>query len=80
MAVTAPNLAPLELRKSPSPYNVELARGMLDLVEICHQLIVRQRGVINDQQPVESGPELAHVATHPNMRATLHLATDTRTN
>ena len=53
---------------------------MLDLVEIPHQLIVGQRSVINDQQAVESRPQLAHVATHPNMRATLHRATDTRTN
>ena len=80
MAITAPHLAPLELRKPPSPYNVELARRMLDLVEIRHQLIVGQRSVINDQQTFESGPQLAHVATHPNMRATLHRATDTQTN
>ena len=40
MAITAPDLSPLELRKPPSPYHVELTRCVLDLVEICHQLIV----------------------------------------
>src|ERR671911_496940 len=82
MAVAAPHIAPLELRKPPSPYNVELTRDMLDLVEIFHQLIVGLRTDINDQQTVESRTKLAHRAPEErtNMRATLHLTTDTRTN
>ncbi|MGH2527053.1 MAG: hypothetical protein ACRDG2_09930 [Actinomycetota bacterium] len=40
MAITAPDLSPLELRKPPSPYHVELARRVLDLVDIRQQLIV----------------------------------------
>jgi hypothetical protein len=55
---------------------------MLDLVEISHQLIVGQHSVINDQQAIESGTEFAHRTSEmgTNMRATLHLTTDTRTN
>ena len=60
MAVKAPHLAPFELTEPARSNHVELARCMLDLVEIRHQLIVRQRSVINDQQPVESRPQLAH--------------------
>ena len=52
MAVTAPDLSPFDLVEPARSNDLELARSMLDLVEICHQLIVRQRGVINDQQPV----------------------------
>jgi hypothetical protein len=40
VSVAAPHLAPFKLGKPPSPYNVELARRVLDLVEICDQLIV----------------------------------------
>jgi hypothetical protein len=55
MAITAPDLSPFELRKPSSPYNVELTRSVFDLVEICHQLIVGQRCIVDDQQTVESG-------------------------
>jgi hypothetical protein len=80
VSVAAPHLPRFELGEPACSNDIELARGMLDLVEICHQLIVGQRGVINDQQAVESRTELAHVATNPNMRATLHRTTDARTN
>ena len=80
MAVPAPDLSPLELAEPARSNHLQLARSMLDLIEIGNQLIVGQRSVINDIQTVESGSQLAHVAPHPNMRATLHRATDTQTN
>ena len=82
MAVSAPDLAPLELAEPARSNHLELASRILDFVEISHQLIVGQRGVINDQQAVESRTELAHRTSEmgTNMRATLHLTTDTRTN
>jgi hypothetical protein len=61
MAVAAPDLSPLELSKSARSDHLELARGVLDVVEIRHQLIVGQRCVINDQQAVNGGPHFAHV-------------------
>jgi hypothetical protein len=82
MAVAAPHLSTLELGEPASSYNVELTRGVLDLVEIGHQLIVGQRSVINDQQAVECRTKLAHRTSEmgTNMRATLHRATDTQSN
>jgi roadblock/LC7 domain-containing protein len=45
-------------------------------------LIVGQRGVINDQQAVESRTELTHHTSEmgTSMCATLHRATDTQSN
>ena len=49
MAVAAPDLSPLELGKSARSNHLELASGVLDVVDIRHQLIVGQHCVINDQ-------------------------------
>lgn len=60
MPVTTPRLAPLEFGEPARSNGLELASRMLDLVEIRHELIIGQRGVVNDQQPVESRPQFAH--------------------
>jgi hypothetical protein len=82
MAVTGPQFAPLELGEPARSDCLELSSGAFDFVNIDDQLIVGQRSVINDQQAVESRTELAHRTSEmgTNMRATLHLTTDTQAN
>ena len=82
MAVAAPDPSTFELCEPACADCLELSCGAFDFVNIDDQLIVGQRGVINDQQAVESRTELAHGRSEmgTNMQATLHRATDTQSN
>ena len=82
MAVAAPDLSTFKLAEPACADCLELSSGAFDFVNIDDQLIVGQRAVINDQQSVESRTEFAHRTSEmgTNMRATLHLTTDTQAN